>query len=203
MTSRKTIVGTNTSLNGDTMSSTIDCTSQPTSKVVNNVNVTVRGSETENKATTTTPVETTTTKIDNPYETMVKYPSTDASDGDIEILRFLMETYQSIIIDDPACVMNIIDQSGLVVLSTNNLIKLIAMVCNVPTDNVKIEIEDNFEVSCCGMTKKYLPLKQIRKIKVMKDTNQFNDFQLTYNNYYNKITESYRVSLENVYEKLI
>ena len=200
MTQRKTIVGTNTSLNGGTMSSTIDCTSSPTSNVVNNVNVTVRGTETENQNTT---IETTTTKIDNPYENMVKYPTTDTSNGDIEILRFLMSTFQDIIVNDPQCVVNIIDQSGLVVLSTHNLIRLISMVCDVDENNVKIEIEDNFEVNCCGTIKKYLPLKSIRKIKVMKDADVYNDFQLSYNNYYNKIIDSYKVSLENVYEKVI
>ena len=200
MTTRKTIVGTNTALNGDTVSSTIDCTSNPTSNVVNNVNVTVRGTETENKETI---IETTTTKIDNPYENLVKYPSLDSSNGDIEVLRFLMNTFQNIIVNDPQCVANIIDQSGLVVLSTNNLIRLIAMVCGVDENNVKIEIEDNYDVSCCGTIKQYLPLKSIRKIKVMKDADVYNDFQLSYNNYYNKIIDSYKVSLENVYEKLI
>ena len=200
MSSRKTIVGTNTSLNGDTMTSTIDCNNNPSSNVVNNVNVTVRGTEKENSETT---IETNTTKIDNPYETMVKYPSTDASDGDIEILRFLMQTFQSIIVNDPACVTNIIDQSGLVVLATSSLIRLIAMVCGVVEDNVQLEIEDNYEANCCGFTKKYLPLKQVRKIKVKKNSDVYNDFQLTYNDYYNKIIDSYKVSLENVYEKII
>ena len=200
MTTRKTIVGTNTSLNGDTMTSTIDCNNNPTSNVVNNVNVTVRGTEKENNETT---IETNTTKIDNPYESMVKYPSTDVSDGDIEILRFLMQTFQSIIVNDPACVTNIIDQSGLVVLATNSLIRLIAMVCGVVEDNVQLEIEDNYEADCCGFTKKYLPLKQVRKIKVKKNSDVYNDFQLTYNDYYNKIIDSYKVSLENVYEKII
>ena len=200
MSSRKTIVGTNTSLNGDTMTSTIDCNNNPSSNVVNNVDVTVRGTEKENNETT---IETNTTKIDNPYETMVKYPSTDASDGDIEILRFLMQTFQSIIVNDPACVTNIIDQSGLVVLATSSLIRLIAMVCGVVEDNVQLEIEDNYEANCCGFTKKYLPLKQVRKIKVKKNSDVYNDFQLTYNDYYNKIIDSYKVSLENVYEKII
>ena len=200
MSSRKTIVGTNTSLNGDTMTSTIDCNNNPSSNVVNNVNVTVRGTEKESNETT---IETNTTKIDNPYETMVKYPSTDTSDGDIEILRFLMQTFQSIIVNDPACVTNIIDQSGLVVLATSSLIRLIAMVCGVVEDNVQLEIEDNYEADCCGFTKKYLPLKQVRKIKVKKNSDVYNDFQLTYNDYYNKIIDSYKVSLENVYEKII
>ena len=200
MSSRKTIVGTNTSLNGDTMSCTIDSTNNPTSNVVNNVNVMVRGTDTENNTTT---VETQTTKLDNPYENMVKYPSTDDKSSDIEILRFLMQTFQGIIVNDPACVTNIIDQSGLVVLGTNSLIRLIAMVCGVVEDNVKIEIEDNYEANCCGFTKKYLPLKQVRKIKVMKDSDVYNDFQLTYNDYYNKIIDTYKVSLENVYEKII
>ena len=182
------------------MTSTIDCNNNPSSNVVNNVNVTVRGTEKENSETT---IETNTTKIDNPYENMVKYPSTDASDGDIEILRFLMQTFQSIIVNDPACVTNIIDQSGLVVLATNSLIRLIAMVCGVVEDNVQLEIEDNYEADCCGFTKKYLPLKQVRKIKVKKNSDVYNDFQLTYNDYYNKIIDSYKVSLENVYEKII
>ena len=200
MTSRKTIVGTNTALNGDTVSSTIDCTNNPTSNVVNNVNVMVRGTEGETNQTT---IETNTTTSDNPYESMVKYPSTDSSESDIKILKFLMETYQDIIVNDPMCITNIIDQSGLVVLSANNLIRLIAMVCDVPEDNVKIEIEDTYEANCCGVCKKYLPLKSIRKIKVMKDNDVYNDFQLSYNTYYNRIIDDYKVSLENVYQKII
>ena len=187
MSTRKTIVGTNTALNGDTMSSTIDCTSSPTSNVVNNVNVTVRGTE-ENKEQQEKKLDTKQdTTIDNPYENMVKYPSTDTSTRDIEILEFLMHTFQEIIVNDPDCVMNIIDQSGLVILSANKLIKLIAMVCDVPDENVKLEIETNYEPGCCGTIKRVLPLTQIRKIKVMKDSDVFNDFQLTYNDYYNKI----------------
>ena len=203
MSSRKTIVGTNTALNGDTVSATIDNTNNPTSNVVNNVNVMVRGTETENQATTVETNTTTTNSDSNPYESMVKYPGLDINESDIEILRFLMNTYQDIIVNDPQCIANIIDQSGLVVLSVNNLIRLIAMVCNVSEDNVKIEIEDNYEANCCGFTKKYLPLKTIRKIKVMKDSDVYNDFQLSYNTYYNKIIDTYKVSLENVYQKLI
>ena len=203
MTSRKTIVGTNTALNGDTVSSTIDNTNNPTSNVVNNVNVMVRGTETEGNQTTIETNTTTTNQDSNPYESMVKYPGLDINESDIEILRFLMNTYQDIIVNDPQCICNIIDQSGLVVLSVNNLIRLIAMVCNVSEDNVKIEIEDNYEANCCGFTKKYLPLKTIRKIKVMKDSDVYNDFQLSYNTYYNKIIDTYKVSLENVYQKLI
>ena len=134
---------------------------------------------------------------------MVKYPSTDTNDRDLEILKFLNQTFQNIIINDPECVANIIDKSGLVVLSASNLIRLIAMVCDVDEQNVKIEIEANDEVGCCGIIMTILPLKPIRKIKVMKNSDVYNDFQLSYNDLYNKIIDEYRVSLENVYQKLL
>ena len=196
MSVRKTIVGTNTSLNGDTVSSSVDIISNPSNNIVNNLNVTVRNSEAE--------IEKLKEEIpENPYETMVKYPSITTSEKDLEILRFLMKTFQDIIISDPECVANIIDQSGLVILSVDKLIRLIALVCEVNDENVKIEIESSYEVGCCGAASKLLPLKQIRKIKVMKNGDVFNDFQLTYNDCYNTIIDIYRVSLESVYQKLI
>lgn len=198
MSARKTIVGTNTSLNGDTMSSTIDVSTNPSNSIVNNLNVTVRGTDEKE-----TPKSETATTIDNPYTNMVKYPSTDTNDRDLEILKFLNQTFQNIIINDPECVANIIDKSGLVVLSASNLIRLIAMVCDVDEQNVKIEIESNEEVGCCGIVMTILPLKPIRKIKVMKNGDVYNDFQLSYNDLYNKIIDEYRVSLENVFQKLI
>lgn len=203
MSARKTIVGTNTALNGDTMSSTIELQNSPSQSVINNLNVTVRGTE---EGPTTTKVETSTTNpaepvtnTNNPYEDMVKYPAVGRSVRDSEILMFLMHTFQDIIVHDPQCVANIIDQSGLVVLSVDKLIRLIAMVCEVSEDNVKLEIQDACEGGCCGAFMKVLPLKPIYKIKVMKDSDVYNDFQLTYNNYYNKIIDDYRVSLESVY----
>ena len=197
MSVRKTIVGTNTSLNGDTVSSSVDIVSNPSNNIVNNLNVTVRSNEAEIDKTKDEKVP------ENPYETLVKYPSVDTNEKDMEILKFLMKTFQDIIISDPECVANIIDQSGLVILSVDKLIKLIALVCEVNDENVKIEIESSYEAGCCGVARKLLPLKQIRKIKVMKNGDVFNDFQLTYNDCYNMIIDSYRVSLENVYQKLI
>lgn len=209
MSARKTIVGTNTSLNGDTVSSTIDITNKPTNSVVNNLNVTVRG--TEDKVTTEVSKEETPTekpavsefKLDNPYENMVKYPTTTSSGRDIEILKYLMQTFQNIIVNDPECAVNLIDQSGLVVLNAHCLIHLIAMVCDVDDSCVKLEIEDVMDIGCCGALAKVLPLKPIRSIKVMKLNDVYNDFQLTYNSYYNKIIDDYRVSLESVYQKAI
>lgn len=201
MSARKTIVGTNTSLNGDTVSSTIDVSTNPTNSIVNNLNVTVKGTD-EKEIPKVDSTAATTTEIDNPYTHMVKYPSTDINERDLEILKFLMQTFQNIIINDPECVANIIDKSGLVVLNGNNLIRLIAMVCDIEEKNVKIEIESADEVGCCGAVKTIIPLKPIRKIKVMRDSDVFNDFQLTYNDLYNKIIDDYKVSLENVYQPL-
>ena len=199
MAVRKTIVGTNTSLNGNTSSSSIEVSTNPANSIVNNLNVKITGTETKEVEKQ---VEA-TTSIANPYENIVKYPTSDASEQDKEIYMFLMKTFQSIIISDPECVTNIIDQSGLVVLSSKNLIKLISMVCEVKEENVKIEIEDNNETGCCGLFMTILPLKQVRKIKVLKDGQTFNDFQLSYNSLYNKIIDEYKVSLENVYVKII
>ena len=202
MTNRKTIVGTNTSLSGDAVSTTIDNQSNPNNHIVNNLNVkvTTRDVKEEKEQKEQKVVDgITVVQPSNPYEEIVKYPSVSQTDEDKEILQFLLKVFQEVIINDPASAVNIIDQSGLVVLSTTNLITLIAKVCAVEMSSVKIEFEEDGDTGCCGFCSKANPLKRILAIKVKKDTAPFNDFQSTYNTLYNKIIEDYKVSLESVY----
>ena len=138
------------------------------------------------------------------YDNLVKYPSLEKTiSTELEIVTFLMNTFQSIILNDSECIANIIDKSGLVILSAQNLIRLIAMVCDIKDTDVKLEIEEKTEPGCCGVVKHVLPVKTVCKIRVMKDGDIYKDFQLAYNDLYNKIIDQYKISLENIYQKLI
>ena len=203
---RKTIVGTNACVGGPATTATIDSSNNPQNSVVNNVNVNLsrQGSQ----------VEYETVKYNgDPDVTVIRPVQRDSEekvvsrdltiDEDRDILLFLVKTYHDIIVSDPKMVINLIDQSGLVVLGSTALISLIAKVCAVDDAAVKIEIEEEVDIGCCGTcSSKITPLKPIRKIKVNKDGTGFNDFELTYNSLYNKIIDDYGVSLEKVYEPL-
>ena len=128
---RKTIVGTNACVGGPATTATIDSSNNPQNSVVNNVNVNLsrQGSQ----------VEYETVKYNgDPDVTVIRPVQRDSEekvvsrdltiDEDRDILLFLVKTYHDIIVSDPKMVINLIDQSGLVVLGSTALISLIAKV---------------------------------------------------------------------------
>ena len=198
---RKTIVGTNASLGGPATTATIDSSNSPTNSIINNLNVNFKG-----KPSNPDEVDYEAVKYQGLDDvTVVKPISREATQeefkpaDDLELYKFLVNAFHEIIVSDIKSMLNIIDQSGLIILDANNLIGVIARTCGVTEDNVKIEIEDEAEGGCIAILRKVSPLKPVRKIKVNQG-NGFMDFSLAWNDLYNKIQDEYKISLERVYE---
>ena len=206
MTARKTIVGTNAAVGGPATTATIDSSNNPANSIINNLNVKIQPS-TENllkKQPEEENVEYEAVKYNGMDDVTIVRPKMKTreftTEDDHDLLVYLVNVFHNIISSDYKSVLNVVDQSGLVVLDANSLIGVIARVCSVEESAVRIEIEDEVDVGCCGMVKtKYLPLKPVRKIKVDFGSG-YVDFDLTRNDLYNKIQDTYKLSLEKVYE---
>lgn len=114
----------------------------------------------------------------------------------------LMKIYRDIITDNYDSVINLIDDSGLIILPYEDLIHIIAVLCEVQDSDVKIQYFIDEEVSCCSTVAKLSPIKEINTIKVTKN-GVTNDLNLSYNNIYNKIVDEYKISLERFFVKII
>ena len=127
------------------------------------------------------------TPIENPY---VKSLDTE-----------LMKIYRDIIIDNYESVINLIDDSGLIILPYEDLIHIIAVLCEVPDQDVKIQYFIDDDISCCTVVAKLSPIKEINTIKVTKN-GVTNDLNLSYNDIYNKIVDEYKISLDRFFVKI-
>ena len=201
--SRKTIVGTNASLGGPATTATIDSSNSPTNSIINNLNVQIKGKP---SSTTDNDVEYEAVKYQDMDDVTVIQPKTrdlpveqETKSDDTDLLKFLVKAFHEIIVSDIKSLLNIIDQSGLIILDAQNLIGVIARICGVTEDCVKIEIEDEEESGCIAILRKASPLKPIRKIKVNRGDG-FMDFSLAWNDLYNKIQDEYWISLEKIYD---
>ena len=117
------------------------------------------------------------------------------TDDDHDLLVYLINVFHNIIVKDYKSLLNIIDTSGLVILDSDSLIGLISRVLGIEESCVKIVIEEETDVGCCGAIKtKYVPLKPISKIKV-DCGDGYVDLDLVYNTTYNKIIDTYCISL--------
>ena len=202
---RKTIVGTNACLGGPATTATIDSSNSPTNSIINNLNVQFKSKQLPDD------IDYQTVKYDGLDDVTVVKPvqrevaeeqpqqSEVVSEEDPALLKFLVNAFHEIIVSDIKSVINIIDQSGLIILDANSLIGVIAKVCGVTEDCVKIEIESEEETGCIAFVRKANPLKPIRKIKVNRGEG-FMDFSLAWNSLYNKIQDEYWISLEKIYE---
>ncbi|EAX81117.1 hypothetical protein TVAG_124680 [Trichomonas vaginalis G3] len=126
--------------------------------------------------------------IENPYK--------------IDINFELMKIYRDIIINNYDSIINLIDQSGLIILPYESLIHIIAILCDVQDSDVKIQFFIDDEVSCCGTVAKINPIKDISTIKISKNGTT-TELHLTYNDIYNKIVDEYKISLEKFFVKAI
>ncbi|EAX80010.1 hypothetical protein TVAG_404520 [Trichomonas vaginalis G3] len=126
--------------------------------------------------------------IENPYK--------------IDINSELMKIYRDIIINNYDSIINLIDQSGLIILPYESLIHIIAILCDVQDSDVKIQFFIDDEVSCCGTVAKINPIKDISTIKISKNGTT-TELHLTYNDIYNKIVDEYKISLEKFFVKAI
>ncbi|EAX78920.1 hypothetical protein TVAG_505570 [Trichomonas vaginalis G3] len=130
------------------------------------------------------------------------YPSPLDNPYKIDINSELMKIYRDIIINNYDSIINLIDQSGLIILPYESLIHIIAILCDVQDSDVKIQFFIDDEVSCCGTVAKINPIKDISTIKISKNGTT-TELHLTYNDIYNKIVDEYKISLEKFFVKAI
>ena len=104
-----------------------------------------------------------------------------------DLFKHLAVSFSNILkSNNPKLIANLVDQSGKVILSANDLITAIALILGINESSVKISYEDP-EAGCLA---KVNPIKKISSIKA----NGY-DFQLAFNREYNTLTDDFGVSL--------
>ena len=147
MTARKVIVGTNAAVGGPATTATIDSSNNPANSIINNLNVKIQpSSENLLKKPEEETVEYEAVKYNGMDDVTVVRPKTKTreftAEDDHDLLVYLVNVFHNIISSDYKSVLNVVDQSGLVILDANSLIGVIARVCTVEESAVRIEIED-------------------------------------------------------------
>lgn len=118
--------------------------------------------------------------------TYVSSESTLSSEKDL--FKHLAISFSHILkSNNPKLIANLVDQSGKVILSGDDLAIAVSLTLGIDVNLVKISYEDP-EASCLG---KVSPIKRITAIKV----NGY-DFNLAYNKQYNTLSDEFGVSLK-------
>ena len=151
-----------------------------------NCKVIINNSPTTSGATPTLETSTQTTPTLNNY-----VPEYTTSDNlmmrENDLFKHLAVSFSNILkSNNPKLIANLVDQSGKVILSANDLITAIALILGINDSSVKISYEDP-EAGCLA---KVNPIKKISSIKA----NGY-DFQLAFNKEYNTLTDDFGVSL--------
>ena len=151
-----------------------------------NCKVIINNSPTTSGATPTLETSTQTTPTLNNY-----VPEYTTSDNlmlrENDLFKHLAVSFSNILkSNNPKLIANLVDQSGKVILSANDLITAIALILGINDSSVKISYEDP-EAGCLT---KVNPIKKISSIKA----NGY-DFQLAFNKEYNTLTDDFGVSL--------
>jgi hypothetical protein len=89
-------------------------------------------------------------------------------------------------------IVNLIDQSGKIIVDAGSLCTLIGLIVNVPSDQIHIEYESSSAGEGC--TTKINPICKIETIKI-----NHIDFKLGYNEKYNILGDTFAVSLKKVF----
>jgi len=101
--------------------------------------------------------------------------------------------------DDKHLIINILDQSGRIILSANELIELIAALLsdgNYTTDPSRITLKCFEDISSCGCCGERSPsIVAVDNIQVDRL-----DFKLHYNDLYNRLQDEFFVSVNSVYK---
>ena len=129
-----------------------------------------------------------------PREATVNLPvnteETDRLNQELEFYKLLSSILSSILKDNnPKLIINLIDTSGKIIISGEQLIDLIAVKTGVNKNNVNIQYKDE-EPGCLT---KVSPIKNISNIKINNE-----NFNLKYNADYNIIKDDFNISLEKV-----
>ena len=103
----------------------------------------------------------------------------------------LMASILSDILKDnnPKLIVNLIDQSGKIIISGEQLIKLIAIKTKKDEKDINLRYKDE-EPGCWSKIK---PIKEVQDIKINNET-----FSLKYNAEYNILKDDYNISLNRV-----
>ena len=100
----------------------------------------------------------------------------------------VIEAFNSLLSrDDKSLICNLVDISGKTVVKAEHLINIIALACDVESNNVIINYIDE-ETGCLH---KFNPIKSIASIKVNNK-----DMFIQYNTVYNMICNKFNISLE-------
>ena len=102
--------------------------------------------------------------------------------------KLLSQTLSNLLAnDDPKLLINLIDQSGKIIIEGQTLIELIAIKTNTDKNLVNISFVDE-EPNCFT---KVSPIKRISKIKINDES-----FPLRFNREYNILQDDYKISLD-------
>ena len=145
-------------------------------------------------------------KLD-PYNAIIQEETTPAQalpaqspskdDSMIDVYKKLMNIYKNALLDDPQLTLNLIDQSGKIILRSSDLVDIIAQCCEVNKSCVKITYYVDEEVTCCSIASKINPVKEIQSIQIFKN-NQNLDLMINFNGVYNQINDEFKISLQRV-----
>ena len=108
-------------------------------------------------------------------------------DGELRFYKLLSSTLSNILAnDDPKLLINLIDQTGKIIIEASKLIELIAIKTNTDKNLVNIQFID-VEPTCLS---KISPIKEIANIKIDNE-----NFNLKYNKQFNILQDEYKISL--------
>ena len=164
-----------------------------------NVNINPNAA-TSNESSNTTNTNSVTDATTSPYSvitdpTLVSYKENDDM---LEVYKKLMNVYKNALLDDPRLTLNLIDQSGKIILKSLDLVDIIAHCCGVDKTCVRITYYDDEDVNCCcSIVSKINPIKEIQSIQIFKN-NQNLDLMINFNGVYNRINDEFKISLNRV-----
>ena len=180
-----------------------------TSKPVLNQNVNVNIIPTTAQETSQ-PTSQPTNESVNPYNTILQQneetPTKESlsalasqqPQNELFVYQKLMNIYKNALLDDPQLTLNLIDQSGEIILRSDDLVDIIAHCCGVGKSDVKITYYiDDDKVGCCALCSKINPIKEIQSIKICSN-GQYLDLVINFNGVYNKIKDEFKISLRRV-----
>lgn len=129
-----------------------------------------------------------------------KLPTNNSSPYDnvscVLVYEKLVEIYKNVILNDKDTIINLIDKSGYIILSLEDIITLLSILLTVQVEDIKIVIEEE-EISCSMFIKQLNPVKNIDAIMIRKDNRNYN-LKYEFNDVYNKMTEEFLISLSKV-----
>ena len=108
--------------------------------------------------------------------------------SELQFYKLLSQTLSNMLASDNAkLIINLIDQTGKIIISARVLIELIAIKTNTDKNLVNIQFVDE-EPTCFN---KVSPIKRISNIKIDNE-----NFNLRYNREYNILQDDYKISLD-------